>query len=383
MVPLTSSGAAPRSVVVLRALMLGDLLCATPALRAMRAAWPDARITLVGLPWARELTHRLATVDAFEPFPGWPGFIESPEPTADAACAFMLRLRAQRHELAIQLHGSGEQSNALVASWGAERTAGLASDAAWRPPADAALFARWPDNGHEIDRVLALTDHLGLPRQGTHLDFPLTDADRHRAAQWIDGARPYAVLHPGAQLPSRRWPLERFAEVGRALLARGLAIVVTGSANEAALVDTLVQRLGERAVGLAGRTTLGDFGALIEGASVVVCNDSGASHVAVALGTPSVVVANGSDVARWAPFDARRHRVLWHDTDCRPCAHRVCPQPRHRCAEGVASAAVIDAALTQLQGFGAESVPPSSTAARRGALPPTRAAGRAGAVLPG
>lgn len=370
-------------MVVLRALMLGDLLCATPALRAMRAAWPDARITLVGLPWARELAHRLPSIDAFEPFPGWPGFAESPEPTADAACAFVARLRAQRHDLAVQLHGSGEQSNALVAAWGALRNAGLASQAAWRPAADAERFARWPERGHEIERLLALTDHLGLPRQGTQLDFPLHDADRRRAARWVDGMRPYVVLHPGAQLASRRWPLERFAAVGRALAARGFAIVATGSAGEAPLVDALVQRLGERALGLAGRTSLGDLGALVEGAALLVCNDSGVSHVAAALGTPSVVVASGSDVARWAPLDARRHRVLWHDTDCRPCAHRVCPQPRHRCAEGVSEAAVIDAALTQLQGFGATPPAGAASAPRHAPRPPAPAADRAGAARRG
>lgn len=378
---MTDSFPAPRSVVVLRALMLGDLLCATPALRAMRAAWPDARITLVGLPWARELAHRLGSVDAFEDFPGWPGFGESPEPTADAAYAFVRRLRGQRHELAVQLHGSGEQSNPLIAAWGAERTAGLAAESAWCPPSDAAWYARWPHRGHEIERMLALTDHLGLPRQGLQLDFPVHDADRRRVLQWVDGAQPYALLHPGAQLASRRWPLDRYVEVGRALLAHGLAVVVTGTAAEAALVDTLVHRLGERALGLAGRTTLGDFGALIESAAVVVCNDSGASHVAAALGTPSVVVANGSDVARWAPLDARRHRVLWHDTDCRPCAHRSCPQPTHRCAEGVASAAVIDAALGQLGRFGA-APPAQAPAPRRAVTTPAPAADRAGAARP-
>jgi ADP-heptose:LPS heptosyltransferase len=379
MVSLAGGGWRPRSVVVLRALMLGDLLCATPALRALRAAWPEARITLVGLPWARELAHRLPSLDAFEPFPGWPGFAESPEPTADAACAFIARIRAQRHDLALQMHGSGEQSNAPVAAFGAQHSAGLAAPAAWRPAADAAHYARWPERGHEIERVLALTDQLGLPRQGTHLDFPLSDADRRRVAPWVDGARPYALLHPGAQLASRRWPLERFAAVGRALAARGLALVVTGSAAETPRVDALVQSLGERAIGLAGRTSLGDFGALIEGAALVVCNDSGASHVAAALGTPSVVVASGSEVARWAPLDARRHRVLWHDTDCRPCAHPVCPQPRHRCAEGVSSAAVIDAALTLLQGFGAQA---SARAPAPAARPASAAAPAADARPP-
>jgi ADP-heptose:LPS heptosyltransferase len=72
------------------------------------------------------------------------------------------------------------------------------------------------------------------------------------------------------------------------------------------------------------------------------------SHVAAAVGAPSVVIASGSDVGRWAPHDISRHRVLWHDVPCRPCMHLACPTG-HECANGVAVADVLAAADAMLE----------------------------------
>jgi ADP-heptose:LPS heptosyltransferase len=85
---------------------------------------------------------------------------------------------------------------------------------------------------------------------------------------------------------------------------------------------------------LSGRTTLGGLAALIARARLLVCNDTGVSHVAAAMRTPSVVIACGSDPRRWAPLDAVLHRVLYREINCRPCAHRECPIG-HPCALGV------------------------------------------------
>ncbi|MGC4080000.1 MAG: glycosyltransferase family 9 protein [Rubrivivax sp.] len=336
-----------RRVAVLRALMLGDLLCATPALRALRAGLPQARITLVGLPWARELGTRLASVDEFVELPGWPGLPERPPSTRAEQLAFVAAMRARRWHLALQLHGSGAVVNPLLAAFGARFNAGFAAPGAPRPGADRRRFVPWPERGTEVERLLALTDALGLPRQGEHLDFPLQASDRAHAAALLGDGR-WAIVHAGAQLPSRRWAPERFAAVADALAERGLRIALTGTDGERALVAAVASAMHAPALDLAGRSVLWTLGALVERAALVVCNDTGLSHVAAALGTASVVVASGSDVARWATADAARHRVLWHDVDCRPCAHAFCPTA-HECAAGVPVAAVIDAALAALE----------------------------------
>jgi ADP-heptose:LPS heptosyltransferase len=340
--------AAPKRIAVFRALMLGDLLCATPALRALRAAWPHARPGQTHQRDARELAQRLRSVDDFECFPGWPGLSEQAPPGQEALHAFLRRLSARHFDLAIQLHGSGAVSNPLVARFGARRLAGFAGPGAWRPDSDAERFLPWPVQGQEIERLLALTDHLGMPRRGEAMDFPLRPEDHLGARAWLPAGEAYAVVHPGARWSSRRWPAERFAEVGDALARRGLRVVLTGSAEERELGSAVAAAMDCAPLDLTGRTDLWTLGALVASARLVVSNDTGLSHVAAALETPSVVVSCGSDVARWAPLAHERHQVLSHDLPCRPCVHRDCPVG-HGCALALDTEAVVHAALGRLE----------------------------------
>src|SRR5947209_9725461 len=161
----------PRRVVILRALQLGDLLCAVPAFRALRAALPEAEVVLVGLPWARAFVERYRDcLDGFREFPGYPGLPERP-PQLERIPAFLAALQQERFDLAVQLHGSGPFVNPLTVLFGARRTAGFYLPGDYRP--DPELFLPWPDGGLEVRRLLALTEFLGLPARGEHLEFPL------------------------------------------------------------------------------------------------------------------------------------------------------------------------------------------------------------------
>ena len=338
---------AVRDILVFRALMLGDWLCATPALRALRIAAPHARIVLCGLPWTAELARRLPCVDEFVEFPGHPDLPERP-PAPGALEAFVAAMRARRFDLALQLHGSGNVVNPLVARLGARAAVGFAAPGT---AAGLALAVPWPEHGTEIERCLALTDALGAGREGLGLDFPLLAADREAASGLLDEAGirgRFAIVHPGSQLPSRRWPPERFAAVADALADQGMTAAITGTAAEKALASAVPAAARHPHVDLCGRTaTPWALGALVDAAALVVSNDTGVSHVAAALSTPSVIVASGSEVHRWAPLDRRRHHVHWHATPCRPCAHADCPTG-HECALGVPANAVVATALELL-----------------------------------
>lgn len=344
--------ARPRRIAVFRALQLGDMLCAVPALRALRASAPDAEITLIGLPSMRDFAARYPRyVDTFVPFPGLPAF---PEQTAreDELPGWIEAMRDRAFDLIVQLHGDGTILNDFLETLGARTLAGF------RPATEAArlerpTFVPWDEHMPEPLRYLAVVEALGgdpVAVADARLELPIRDAER---AEWrrlaaVEELAPhrFACVHPGARWPSRRWPVERHAAVAARLAQRGLAVVVTGAPDERPIVDAFVRALavhGVVPVDLCGRTSLGALAAMLEDTALLVCNDTGISHVAAAVGAASVVVASGSDDVRWAPLDRDRHRVLAHQVPCRPCMHRICPI-EHDCAVGIGVDAVVAAA---------------------------------------
>ena len=318
---------------MLRALQLGDLLCAVPAFRALRAAYPEAHISLIGLPWARELIARYpAYLDEFIEFPGYPGIPEAPFDPARLA-TFVADMQARRFDLAIQLHGSGLNSNALVELLGARRSAGHRRPGGWSPDPD--TFVEYTGHGSEVDRCLEAVAAAGAPPLGRDLEFRVGDDDRAALAalpamapQSLP-ATPYVVLHPGARHALRRWPAERFAAVGRSLAKAGWPVVLTGTEDEIGATSAVAAAIGEPAIDLAGLTNLGALAALIDGARLLVSNDTGLAHLADALGTPSVVVFTHTDPERWAAADRNTHRVVAPATQLNPCTHRE--GRAHRC----------------------------------------------------
>jgi ADP-heptose:LPS heptosyltransferase len=272
---------------------VGDLLCAVPALRALRAGYPSAEITLIGLAWAREMLARFpAYLDGFLELPGWPGLPEEPCRLAEVP-GFLQAAQARQFNLAIQMHGSGEITNLLVGRLGAAACAGFG------------LSLAYPSDVPEVVRCLRLVESLGLAAHDAWLEFPVCSEDRVHALP-----EPYVCLHPGARDPARRWAAERFARVGDALAGRGLHVVLTGSADERAVTQALIGAMAMPAIDLSGQTSLGSLAAVIQGARLVVTNDTAASHLADALHTPSVVVFLASDPQRWAPLNRDLHRVL-------------------------------------------------------------------------
>ncbi len=277
--------ARPRRVVVFRALQLGDMLCAIPALRALRATVPDAHVALVGLPSMRGFAARYPRyVDEYVDFPGMSGMPEQPA-RDDEIPAFVDDLRARGFDLAIQLHGDGPATNALVRRFGAAISAGFcrAADAAGLDPS--CHHCRGTRMHRSRRARLALMARLGADADAVadaSLELPVSPAERDewRALAVEHRLRPsgFVCVHPGARWSSRRWPVERFVAVAARLAGRGLRIVVTGSDDErllaAALVDALAAR-GVAAVDLAARTSLGALAAMLGDAALLVCNDTG------------------------------------------------------------------------------------------------------------
>jgi ADP-heptose:LPS heptosyltransferase len=334
---------------------LGDLLASVPALRALRAARPDAEVVMLTWPeMGPVLARQGAYVDELLSFPGWPGIPERPPRPAELP-GFLAATRRCGFDLAVQMYGGQPAANEVTEALGARRTAGFFTPGAW--DADLATHLPYPYREREVDRHLALMAFLGAPAGSGALEFPLRLEDHERLAALRRrhglASGGYAVLHPGATAASRRWLPERFAAVGDALAARGLQVAVTGVAGEEPLVAAVTGAMRAPATDLAGATTLGSFAALLASAAVLVGNDTGPAQLAAALGTPSVTVFLAGDPARWAADDRRRHRQLLAGVPCQPCGHQRCPID-FRCAAGLPAARVAGEAGRLLDSVGVD-----------------------------
>ncbi|MFS2015720.1 glycosyltransferase family 9 protein [Massilia sp. CT11-108] len=304
----------PPSVIVFRALHLGDMLCAVPALRALRAAVPRAHIALVGLPWAQQFADRFsAYVDEFIAFPGHPLLPEQPV-RQEALARFYNSLCTRQFALALQLHGSGDVSNDIVSGFGAQAMAGFCRGAP--VVRDRTVLFPYPEIGAEPERLLSLMEQLGAPATGVHLEFPLShdDEDEWRASGLGTTLTPgaYVCIHPGARKRDKCWPAALFAEVGDRLAAEfGLKVVLTGSAEEADLTADVASRMHHPPLDAAAPISIGAMSVLMRDARLLLCNDTGVSHIAAGLRLKSVVVFSKADIARWAPLDRHTHRCIW------------------------------------------------------------------------
>lgn len=292
MVPMKASGPSAilpevRQIAVLRANGLGDFVFALPALASLRAAYPAAEIVLLGREWHRELlAGRPGPVDRVVPVPnGAIGDEATPTATREEVTAFVAALRAERFDLAVQLHGGGRNSNPFILQLGARVTVGLRTPDA--PPLDHWLPYIYFQS--EVIRYLEVVALVGAAPVTLEPRLYVRDADLAAARAVVpESPAPLAVLHPGAGDPRRRWPPEKFAGVGDALAHAGARVAVIGLPAEAQLVRRVLQAMRAPALDLAGRLSLPALVGLLAQAAVVVSNDSGPLHLAHAVGTATV-----------------------------------------------------------------------------------------------
>jgi ADP-heptose:LPS heptosyltransferase len=326
-----------RKIAVLRANAIGDFVFALPALAALRAAYPGAEIVLLGLPWHAEFLHgRAGPVDRVAVVPHLHGVRDGGNGSrAEQGDAFLEAMRAERFDLAFQLHGGGRYSNPLVKRLGARVTYGL------RAPEAEALDHCIPYSYFqpEIARYLEVVALAGAAPARLDPVLETKAADRAEAAQAVPPSpAPLALLHPGASDPRRRWPVAAFAEVGNALREAGAAVLVNGAAPEARLCERLVGEV-PGAVNLCSRLSLGGLLGVLARCALVVSNDTGPLHLAAAAGTRTIGIYWCINLVNSSQLTRARHRpfVSW-TTHCPTCA-RDCTDGR--CAHEVSFVASV------------------------------------------
>lgn len=299
-----------KKIAVFRALQLGDMLCAIPAIHALRSAYPNAEITLLGLPWAKWLVERFDSYfDRFIHFPGFPGLPEQAfNPVSFAE--FLPLIQREQFDLVLQMQGNGSIVNSMVELFGAKHTAGFGIDGHYAPDND--LFMRYPDEGSEIDRHIALMKFLGIPSQGNALEFPLNATDLQQLDYLtlpIERGR-YVCIHPGSRGSWRQWPTQHFAALSDFCYKQGYKVVITGTKDEANITREVIAQMGYEAIDATGKTSIGTVAALINDAALLISNCTGVSHIAAALKTPSIVINMDGEPERWGPINKQLHRTI-------------------------------------------------------------------------
>jgi ADP-heptose:LPS heptosyltransferase len=313
-----------RKIVVLRPSAVGDFVFALPALLALKQTYPEAELVLAGKAWHRRFLHeRPGPVDRVVEVPPVPGVTAPPDaaPETDAIERFVDAMRTERFDLALQMVGGGRYSNPLLLRFGAGLTVGACAPGA-------AFLDRWIVYREPGQRRLALLEIAALAGADfrmappTQAELALTATDRHEAATVVPvtpGER-LVLLQPGATDPRRRWPARAFAAVGDRLARAGFRVAINGAPDEAALVHDVAARMRAPAIDLAGRLSLGGLCGLLERTALLVSNDTGPLHLALALGVPTVGIFWLTNLIEGMPLrPSTLHAALAVRTRCPIC----------------------------------------------------------------
>lgn len=324
-----------KRILVVKLADLGDLLTATPSLRALRKTFPHARITALVSPHCKALLESTGLVDEVitldkRLLSGWSGVLSPPASFSVAALA--ARLRRGHYDCVLILHhlttaGGAAKYRALALAAGAPTVFGLDNGRG------GFLTHRARDMGfgakHEVEYCNDVMQLLGVVPDYGPMHFPISAEDALAVEELLPAARPRIAVHPGSGSFSlaRRWPLDSYAEVVRRLVKDvDGSIVLVGGSDERELAETLADRADVAVHDVTGRTTVGQLGAVLQQCDAFVGNDSGVMHIAAAVGTPVVAVFGPSNDAAWGPWVGQERgqqaMVIRAELPCSPCFYR-------------------------------------------------------------
>jgi ADP-heptose:LPS heptosyltransferase len=319
----------PRKIAVLRAIALGDLVTALPALDALRARYPRAELVLLGRSLYRELlAGRDGPVDRVELVPPMTGIAErdGPPVSAEVRAEFVQRMRDERFDIVLQLHGGGQNANPLVRELGAAFTAGMRATGA--PALNA--WVPYVYYQPEVLRLLEVVSLVGAEPVTLRPHLAVNEGDVAASLRALpESGWPLALIHPGASDPRRRWPAERFAEVADALSDEGFEIAVIGQ-GEDPIGAQVIEAMRAPATDLSGRLSMSALVGALSRATLLVGNDSGPLHLANAVGTATVGVYWVGNLITAEPMTRATNRpvISWrvHCPECgADCTQVACP----------------------------------------------------------
>lgn len=343
------------NVLCVRLDNMGDVLMTTPALRALKSGWPR-RTTLLASHAGAAVAPHVPEIDAVIAYEA--AWVKNDASPPESYHATVERLRQSRFDAAVifTVYSQSALPAALMC-----HAAGITRVLAYNRENPYHLISDWVRETeplapprHEVQRQLDLVATIGASASDTRLSFRVAAEDRlaldailraHDVP--VDGG--WVLAHCGATAESRRYPAALFASALDMVAGAGECVILTGSQAELPLVRAVAERSCDPAkfADLAGKLTLGQLGALIERAGVLVSNNSGPVHIAAALGTP-VADLYALTNPQHTPWQVP-HRLLYQDVPCKYCYRSVCPLGHHACLSAVEPWRVAQAAFELLE----------------------------------
>ncbi len=302
-----AAAAPPRRALVIRPGGIGDAVLFLPMLTELRRAWPQAEIDLLVEKRNAGVVRGLGLVDRVLLYDRFPGGL----PHALAA----------RYDVVIDTEQYHRASAIVAFLTRAPRRIGFGTNVRRLLLTDALPYDQ---SVYEARSFLELARRATgrEPRWDPEQPFLPLDPEAVRfAAQALEplGDRPRVAIHPGASIPERRWPPERYAEVAAQLAAQGVGIAVLGGREDVKAAAAIAERLaGQAAVNLAGKSTLAQAAAIVAQVDVYVSADTGVLHLAYAVGTRTVHLFGPGVLSKWGP-PGHRFRSIAADAPCSPC----------------------------------------------------------------
>jgi heptosyltransferase-1 len=333
---------APQRILIIKPSSLGDVVHALPVLHLLRRRWPDAKISWLVAPYCSGLLEGHPDLDEVIIFDRRRFGTAWKSPSAGMELIqFKRDLRRREFDCVIDLQGLF-RSGWLAWQTRAPMRIGFANAREWAWMFYTHRVPIATMEQHAVDRYLKVAAALGCETEPVEFRFAVSESDRAAAAEMAGNGEGYAVLMPGANWPTKRWGAEKFAALVETIRERfRLKCIVAGGPDTVELAKQL-----PAAVDLTGKTNLPQLVALLEGASLVVANDSGPMHIAAALGRPLVTIFGPTNPIRTGPY-GRMESVVRVDIPCSPCYSRSCSHTS--CLKWLGIEPVLAAAAQQLE----------------------------------
>jgi heptosyltransferase-2 len=323
---------------------LGDAVMTIPAIGAVRASFPCARITLLANPLVAELFTPHEWIDEVVVY-----HRKGSHAGLRGKLAIAKELKKRRFDLAILLQNAFD---AAFLAWLARIPCrmGYPTDCRGLLLTHVSRMAAETGRLHQVEYYLAMLKEQGITTGDRRLLLTATPEEERAVAEMLAGVGvgvgDFLIgINPGATYgTAKRWYPERFAQVANELSCRwGARVVITGGPTEADIAGEIEAAMSGACLNMAGHTSVRILMALIKRCDFFITNDSGPMHIAAAFGVPLVAIFGPTDHTTTSPF-SNRAVVVRQDTECAPCLKRECPTDQ-RCMATVTAAVVVEEAI--------------------------------------